>query len=137
MPDNLTILRKATKLERKRRFKNLKAVGRFLRCPPDKARIRARTIVGFPATLAIKNLELSPTKSARLILGVLNSAVANAVNNEKLELATLDVDKVMVDKGPMLKRHHPISHGSAQAILKRFCHITVLLKETVRGRKKK
>ena len=118
--------------------KNLRAVGRYLRCPPSKARIRGRTLVGLPVAQASALLANSPASSAKLLLRVLSSAVANAsrnatstvggVQNSSYDVDELVVDKVIVDQGPMLKRHHPVSHGMAKAILKRFCHITVYVK---------
>jgi large subunit ribosomal protein L22 len=116
-----------------RRPLQLTAVGRFLRCPPDKARLRARTLSGLQVENALSLLRNSPTSSARLILKVLYSALYNAVNGEaKYEPEQLFVDRVVVDKGRFLKRHQPVSHGKAEPILKRTCHITVVL----RSRKK-
>ena len=118
--------------------KNLRAVGRYLRCPPSKARVRGRTLVGLPVAQATALLQHSPASSARLLLKVLSSAVANASRNQTSTVNGVDksfydvdrlvVDRVMVDQGPMLKRHHPVSHGAAKALLKRFCHITIYLK---------
>lgn len=109
-----------------------RACAKFLRCPPSKAAIRARTLTGLPVSLAISMLKYSPTSSARLILSVLNSAVANATNRDGgADVDELVVAKICVDRGPMLKRHHPISHGTAQAILKRTCHISVELKSAL------
>jgi large subunit ribosomal protein L22 len=96
--------------------------------PQDKVRLQARLIVGLLASKAIEALSLSPNKSAALLLKVLKSAVANAVANAELDADKLLVDKVYVDKGPMLKRYHPCAHGRAKPILRRSCHITVMVK---------
>ncbi|MDR1872665.1 MAG: 50S ribosomal protein L22 [Deltaproteobacteria bacterium] len=107
------------------------AIGRFLRVPADKARIMGRTIVGRPVEAAINALTFSPNKTARLILKVLKSAVANAAENKKVEdVDSLSVAKVVVDRGPSLKRFQPCAHGRAKPILKRMSHITVVVAKT-------
>ncbi|MDR1085719.1 MAG: 50S ribosomal protein L22 [Deltaproteobacteria bacterium] len=107
----------------------IKAVGKFLRVPPDKARIMARTVIGAPVESAINSLSLSPNKTSYLILKVLKSAVANAAENFKIdEVDDLVVYRIFVDRGPMLKRFKPCAHGRAKPILKRLCHITVVVK---------
>ncbi|MDR3154224.1 MAG: 50S ribosomal protein L22 [Deltaproteobacteria bacterium] len=109
--------------------KNLTAEGRYLRCPPDKARIRARTLKDLSVERAVALLARSPASSARLILKVLKSAVANAVNGDPPRSQEgLVVESVQVGKASMLKRHHPVSHGAAKPILKRNCHIWVKLR---------
>ncbi|MDR2422651.1 MAG: 50S ribosomal protein L22 [Deltaproteobacteria bacterium] len=105
-----------------------KAIGKFLRVPADKARIMARTIVGRPVEAAIASLTFSPNKSAALILKVLKSAVANAVENKKIDnVDELFVQKAVVDRGPMFKRFQPCAHGRAKPILKRLSHVTVVV----------
>ncbi|MDR2339065.1 MAG: 50S ribosomal protein L22 [Deltaproteobacteria bacterium] len=104
------------------------AIGRFLRCPPDKARLRARLLPGKGVEDALNLLRNSETSSARLISKVLYSAMYNAINTSKPnppEPDQLVVRSVVIDKGKFLKRHQPVSHGKAEPILKRTCHITV------------
>jgi large subunit ribosomal protein L22 len=125
----------------KQSIKNLHATGKYLKCPPSKATVRARTIIGLPVSKAAALLSLSPASSAKLILKILNSAVSNASNNKtsvrngqpdnNYDVDELYVDKIQVDRGRMLKRFHPVSRGMAKAILKRTCHITVYLKVKV------
>ncbi|MDR1607768.1 MAG: 50S ribosomal protein L22 [Deltaproteobacteria bacterium] len=112
--------------------KKVRAVGKFLRIPADKARIMARTVVGRPVDAAINALTFSPNKSAYLILKVLKSAVANATANAGPDQKTVDVDSlvvssIFVDRGPSLKRYQPCAHGRAKPILKRLSHITVVV----------
>ncbi|MDR2141212.1 MAG: 50S ribosomal protein L22 [Deltaproteobacteria bacterium] len=107
---------------------DVKAVGKYLRVPADKARIMARTVVGRPVEAAINALTLSPNKSSRLILKVLRSAVANASENKNFDdVDQLYVRSIFVDRGPMLKRYQPCAHGRAKPILKRLSHITVIV----------
>ena len=128
LPHRERILARKLK-KRSRRPLQLTARGKYLRCPPDKARLRARLIVGKPAESALDLLRFTPGSSARLIYKVLHSAVHNAMNGkDQHDSSDLRVDKVLVDKGRFFKRHHPVSHGKAEAILKRSCHITVVLR---------
>jgi large subunit ribosomal protein L22 len=109
-------------------FKQAKAVGRFLRIPADKARIMARTVVGRPVEAAINSLDFAPNKSSFLILKVLKSAVANAIENLKIDnVDELYVRQILVDRGPSIKRFRPCAHGRAKPILKRLSHITVVV----------
>ncbi|MDR1576816.1 MAG: 50S ribosomal protein L22 [Deltaproteobacteria bacterium] len=106
----------------------VKAIGKFLRVPADKARIMARTIIGRPVDVAVNALSFSPNKTAYLILKVLKSAVANASANHKVEnVDALVVKQIFIDRGPSLKRFQPCAHGRAKPILKRLSHITVVL----------
>ncbi|MDR1044917.1 MAG: 50S ribosomal protein L22 [Candidatus Adiutrix sp.] len=108
------------------------AVAKYIRVQPAKVRIMARNILGQPIEKAINTLTFSPNKSARVLLKVLNSAVANANSSSRSLIRDVDklvVYRVYVDGGPSLKRWHPRSQGRAFAILKRTSHITVVVKE--------
>lgn len=107
-----------------------KAVARGLRVSPSKVRITARHIVGLNVGAAINLLAFSPRKSARLLLNVVRSAVANAANNENYtEADNLVVSRVLVDQGPCLKRWRPRAQGRAYKIKKPTSRITVFLGE--------
>ena len=108
------------------------AVARFIRVPPTKVRIMARNILGRSVGQAVNTLTFSPNKSARVLLKVLNSALANAQTSNRSRISDIDrlvVYRVYVDQGPSLKRWRPRSQGRANAILKRTSHITVVVKE--------
>ena len=64
-----------------------------------------------------------------LIRKVLESAVANADQRATVDVDTLYVKKILVDGGPMLKRFSARAQGRANRILKRSCHITVIVDE--------
>ncbi|MDR0621480.1 MAG: 50S ribosomal protein L22 [Deltaproteobacteria bacterium] len=104
-----------------------KCVKRNQRGCPDKIRLAAQPIVGKPVARAQAILKMSPTKGALVLSRCLRSAVENALMVHKLELDALFVERVMVDRGPMFKRVHPVSHGMAKSILKRTCHVTVIV----------
>jgi len=74
-------------------------------------------------------LQFTIKKAADPILKLLNSAVASAVNDHKLEESNLIIFEARVDEGPKLKRSHPMSRGRAYPILKRTSHIMLTLKE--------
>ncbi|PAF55402.1 50S ribosomal protein L22 [Mycoplasmopsis agassizii] len=78
---------------------------------------------------AIVILQNTNKKAAPLFLKLVNSAVANAVNNHGLDASKLVVSNVMVNQGPTLKRFQPHSQGRATRILKRTSHLAVTVKE--------
>ncbi len=107
----------------------VKAVHRYARSSAQKARLVADQVRGLPVNKALDLLKYSPRKAAKLIFKVLSSAVANAENNESLDIDNLYVSKIMVDEGPSLKRIQPRAKGRADRIVKRTSHITVYVAE--------
>lgn len=106
-----------------------KARARFIRISPQKARLVADTIRGKNVDEAITTLRFLPKKGARILRKVVESAIANASQNEAIDVDTLYVKTVFIDGGPMLKRIRPRAMGRASRILKRTSHITVVLDE--------
>lgn len=106
-----------------------KAVVRNIRISPQKARLVADLIRGQQVETALNHLRFMPKKGARILRKVVESAVANASQNESIDVDTLYVKKVYVDGGSMLKRIRPRAMGRATRILKRSSHITVVLDE--------
>lgn len=106
-----------------------KAIAKYIRIAPTKARLVAELIKGKPVDDALTLLKFVPKKGARLVSKVLRSAVANAEQNSGIDVDTLYVKKIFVDGGPTLKRWRPRAMGRANRILKRSSHITVILDE--------
>ena len=109
-----------------------RAVAKFLIASPTKVRPVANVIKRqrYPKAMAI--LENMPQKGARLIHKVLKSAASNALDkNKKLDEDSLVVQNVLVDEGPRLKRLWFRGKGRADMLLKRMCHITVIVDEVV------
>ena len=106
-----------------------KAVARFIRISPQKARLVADVVRGLEADKAITTLRFMPKKGAQLIRKVIESAVANASQSPEIDVDTLYIKKIFIDGGPMLKRIRPRAMGRANRILKRTSHITVVLDE--------
>ena len=109
-----------------------RAVARYVRISPRKARSVINAIRGKNVNEAFAILELSPKKAARIIYKVLKSAVANAENNLNLDPENLYVSECYVDDGPRLKRLWPRGRGRADIIQKRFSHITVVVRDKTR-----
>ena len=106
-----------------------KAIARYIRISPQKARLVADVIRGRNVEDAINVLRFMPKKGARILRKVVESAVANAGQNEAIDVDTLYVKRVSIDGGPMLKRMRPRAMGRANRILKRTSHITIVLDE--------
>jgi len=106
-----------------------------LHIAPRKARLVANLIKNLSANEAEAQLMILSKRSAEPILKLLKSGVANMVNNRKLDPEKLVIEKITVDEGPSLKRFLPRSMGRATPLLKRTCHVTIVLKE-VAGKKK-
>jgi len=100
-----------------------------LRTAPRKVRQVVDLVRGKRATDAQSILLFTVNKSARPVLKLLNSALAAAKQNLKLEEASLFISKITVDEGPKLKRWHPMSRGRAFPIIKRTSHVVLTLEE--------
>ncbi len=95
------------------------------RISAQKARLVADQVRGKSVEEALSLLEFSNKKAAHIVRKVLNSAVANAENNEGADVDELKVSSIFVDEGMTMKRLRPRAKGRADRILKRSCHITV------------
>ncbi len=107
-----------------------KAVGKYIRISPQKARLVADVVRGMGVDQAITTLRFMPKKGAGIIKKVLESAVANATQDEQADVDNLYVKKIIVDGGPSLKRISPRAQGRATGIIKRTSHIIVVLDES-------
>jgi large subunit ribosomal protein L22 len=104
-----------------------KAVARYIRLSPRKARLVADLVRGRSAADALAVLQYSPQAAARRLEKVLRSALANAEHNHQVRsLDDLRVG-VTIDEGPRLKRIQPRAMGRAFRILHRTSHLTVTL----------
>ncbi|MCI6863333.1 50S ribosomal protein L22 [Anaerobiospirillum succiniciproducens] len=107
----------------------IKAVHRFARTSAQKARLVADQVRGMPVDQAYDLLKFSPRKAAALIAKVLNSAIANAENNNGLDSSKLVISRILIDEGPSLKRIMPRAKGRADRIVKRTSHISIYVSE--------
>jgi large subunit ribosomal protein L22 len=96
---------------------------------PRKVRLVTELVNGKPVNEALRNLQFSTKKAADPIAKVVQSAVANAEENDGKRRDNLKVSQVTVDQGPTLKRYQPRAQGRSSPINKRTSHITVQLQE--------
>ncbi len=105
------------------------ATAKYVRISPRKAGDMARLIRGKRVAEARAILALSPRAAARVVRKVLDSAVANAENNNNMNVDDLYVVQAYVNGGPIIKRFRPRAMGRACRIRKRTSHITVCVDE--------
>jgi len=102
---------------------------RFVRISAQKARLVADLIRGRAVGDALNVLDYTPKRAARIIAKTLRSAVANAEDQQNVDVDDLYVKRAFVDEGPTQRRILPRAHGRATRILKRSSHITVIVDE--------
>jgi large subunit ribosomal protein L22 len=103
------------------------AHAKYVRISSSKVKIVSDLIRGKSVDDAVAILQFTPKAASPVLLKVLNSAIANAVNNNELDRKTLYVAEVYANPGPTLKRFVARSRGSASPVLKRTSHISVVL----------
>ena len=109
-----------------------RAVTRFLLVSPFKVRPVADLVRRKPYTEAVSILDNMPHKGARLIKKTVVSAASNALNEDKqLVEDMLYIKEINVDEGPRMRRVWFRARGRADMLLKRMCHITVVVDQTV------
>jgi large subunit ribosomal protein L22 len=114
----------------------VQAITRNIRMSAQKMREMVRQIQGLPAQQAQAVLAVVPRKSARFVAKTLQSAIANAedLKEHKAEYKNMNTDKLRVKEAvagtaTTLKRFTPKARGSAGPILKRSCHIKIVLSD--------
>jgi large subunit ribosomal protein L22 len=108
-----------------------KAISKYLIASPFKLRPVANLIRRKPYPEAVSLLENMPQKGARLIRKTVKSAASIALGqNKQLAEDMLYVRDILVDEGPRMKRVWFRARGRADMLLKRMCHITVVVDET-------
>lgn len=113
-----------------------RAITKFIIASPYKVRPVAALVRSRPYSEALSTLENMPHKGARLLWKAVKSAGSNAlVLNKKLEEDMLYVKEILIDDGPRMKRVWCRGRGRADMLLKRLCHITVVVDETVKAGK--
>ena len=98
---------------------------RGARLSAQKARLVADQVRGRQVEEALNLLTYSSKKGADVIRKLLNSAIANAENNEGADVDELKISEIYVDEGMTMKRIMPRAKGRADRILKRSCHISI------------
>lgn len=99
------------------------------RLSPQKAGLVANSIRGKSVQDAMDFLGFNKQKGAAVIKKLLESAIANAENNNKADIDLLSVKSIIVNQGMRLKRMKPRARGRADRIIKPTCHIEIILSE--------
>lgn len=100
---------------------------KYVRISPSKIRIVLDNIRGKKAAEALALMENARQANAEVVVKLLKSAIANAENNKGLNRNDLYVAETWVGAGPILKRINIRARGRADRLLKRTCHITLIL----------
>lgn len=114
-----------------------RAILRYARVAPRKARLVVDLIRGKKADEALAVLKFTPRRAARIVQKVLQSAIANAQQREIGDVDELWVASAYVDGGPVMKRFRPAPQGRAHPVHKRTSHITLVLAPRTGGRGKR
>ncbi len=101
----------------------------FARISTQKACFVLDAIRGKDVETAIGILTYNPRKASSVILKLLNSAIANAENNNNMDTSKLYIAECYASAAPTMKRIKPRAQGRAYRILKRNSHITIVLDE--------
>jgi large subunit ribosomal protein L22 len=105
------------------------AICHSIRTSSRKLNLVAQSIRGMNAAKAIAELSFSKKRIAKVALAVLQSAIANAENNHKLNIDKLVVKEAYVGKGIVMKRMHARGRGRGARVLKPFSNMTVVVAE--------
>ncbi len=106
-----------------------RAKARAVRIAPRKVRLVVDLIRGKKVEQALRTLQFTQKRGAKVVSDLIRSAVANADQKGKIDVDTLFVKRIFVDGGVTLKRFRPMPMGRAGKIRKRTSHITVVLDE--------
>jgi len=112
-----------------------KAINRNVRSSPRKVNILLKNIRGKKADTAIKNLSFARQRVAFEIKKTLQSAVANAENNQQYDIDKLYIKEAYVGKSIVLKRFRPRAKGRASGIKKPYSNLTIILSENSNQKK--
>jgi len=109
--------------------KEAKAYLSNARISARKVKIVIDTIKGKKADEALAMLKYTNKAAAPIVYKLLKSAMANATNNNDMDVSKLVISEAFANQGPTMKRIMPRAQGRADKIRKRTSHITVILKE--------
>src|SRR5664279_775800 len=109
----------------------VRAISKSVRISPRKIRLVADAIRHLTIDEAMQLLQVTPKRAARPLIKTLQSAVANAINNAKLDKSNLVIGTILVNEGTVLKRFRPSTRGRIHPYKKRSTNITVIVKEKI------
>ncbi|MCH5185287.1 MAG: 50S ribosomal protein L22 [Oscillospiraceae bacterium] len=106
-----------------------RATVKYARISSRKVKIVLDLIRNKPVGVAMGILKNTPKAASEILIKLLNSAIANASNNNNMDVNSLYISECFATQGPTLKRIRPRAQGRAFKILKRTSHITLVLSE--------
>ena len=109
--------------------KEVKAINKMIRTSSQKLNLIVKDIRKKDINSALNILKFSNKRVSKEVLKTLNSAVANAENNNNLDIDKLFVKEAFVGKSLRMKRFRPMSKGRAFQIIKPFSRLTLVLEE--------
>ncbi len=115
------------KTVKNKQLRQVKAQLNRLRMAPRKVRLVCDLVRHLPLKKALEVLANTSKKAAPIVACLLDSAIANAVNNFQVSFDQLFLQALFVNEGRTLKRSRPRGRGSAFPILKRSAHLQVIL----------
>jgi large subunit ribosomal protein L22 len=109
----------------------VRAISKSVRISPRKIRLVADAIRHLTIDEAMQLLYVTPKRAAQPLIKTLQSAVANATNNAKLDKSNLIIGTILVNEGTVLKRFRPSTRGRTHPYKKRGTNITIIVKEKI------
>ena len=109
----------------------------MIRVSPQKLVLIAKSIVNTKVNNAINQLRFSEKRVSKNVLKILNAAIANAENNNQLDIDNLYIKEAFVGKSLRMKRFRPRAKGRAASIIKPFSKMTIVVEERTSLRKDK
>jgi len=106
----------------------IRATQKYTRQTPRKVRLVANAVRKLTLEEAFRQLSVIERKATEVVSKVMKQAVADAVNNHGYQVSDLVLDSIIVNEGPRYKRFNAVSRGRAHNIIKRTCHVSVVLK---------
>ena len=109
----------------------VKAINRNVRSSPRKLNLLLKNIRGKKADIAIRDLSFARQRIASEIKKTVQSAIANAENNNQYDIDSLYIEEAYVGKSIVLKRFRPRAKGRASGIKKPYANLTIVLAERI------
>ena len=113
----------------------VKAINKNVRSSPRKINILLKNIRGKRVDIAIRDLSFARQRIASEIKKTVQSAIANAENNNQYDIDNLYIKEAYVGKSIVLKRFRPRAKGRASAIKKPYSNLTIILAENINEKK--
>jgi len=113
----------------------VKAINKNVRSSPRKINLLLKNIRGKKADIAIRDLSFARQRIASEIKKTVQSAIANAENNNQYDIDSLYVKEAYVGKSIVLKRFRPRAKGRASGIKKPYANLTIILSEKINNKK--